>query len=162
MCIPGTAIRPTAIFRTSKSTKATPPTPPVRLCRSSKGDLCRSISRSSRYRRQTGSRRSVSTCRNLLHIEEVQKITQAGKLVFHTVGDTGDERGKEMDFVARMMTDDYDASPDAAIPAFFYHLGDVVYFAGDIDKYGECFYETVRGISWPDRLYSGQSRLPAG
>ena len=78
----------------------------------------------------------------LLHIEEVQKITQAGKLVFHTVGDTGDERGKEMDFVARMMTDDYDASSDAAIPAFFYHLGDVVYFAGDIDKYGECFYET--------------------
>jgi calcineurin-like phosphoesterase family protein len=78
----------------------------------------------------------------LLHIEEVQKITQAGKLVFHTVGDTGDERGKEMDFVARMMTDDYDASPDAAIPAFFYHLGDVVYFAGDINKYGECFYET--------------------
>jgi acid phosphatase type 7 len=78
----------------------------------------------------------------LLHIEEIQKITQAGKLVFHTVGDTGDERGKEMDFVARMMTDDYDASSDAAVPAFFYHLGDVVYFAGDIDKYGECFYET--------------------
>ena len=79
---------------------------------------------------------------HLLHLEEVQKITQAGKLVFHSVGDTGDERGKEMDFVARMMTGDYDASPDDAVPAFFYHLGDVVYFAGDIDKYGECFYET--------------------
>ncbi len=79
---------------------------------------------------------------HLLHPEEVAKITQAGKLVFHSVGDTGDERGKEMDFVARMMTEDYDASPDTAVPAFFYHLGDVVYFAGDIDKYGETFYET--------------------
>jgi hypothetical protein len=78
----------------------------------------------------------------LLHPEDVQKITQAGKLVFHSVGDTGDERGKEMDFVARMMTDDYDESADHAVPAFYYHLGDVVYFAGDVDKYGECFYET--------------------
>jgi hypothetical protein len=78
----------------------------------------------------------------LLNPEEVQKITQTGTMVFHSVGDTGDERGKEMDFVARMLTDDYDASADDAIPAFYYHLGDVVYFAGDIDKYGLCFYET--------------------
>ncbi len=79
---------------------------------------------------------------HLLHPDAVADIVKAGKLVFHSVGDTGDERGKEMDFVARMLTDDYDASPDGAVPAFFYHLGDVVYFAGDIDKYGECFYET--------------------
>jgi hypothetical protein len=78
----------------------------------------------------------------LLHADEVAKITAAGKLVFHTVGDTGDERGKEMDFVATMLTDDYDNSPAGAVPAFFYHLGDVVYFAGDIDTYGETFYET--------------------
>jgi hypothetical protein len=78
----------------------------------------------------------------ILHPDAVQKITQDGKLVFHSVGDTGDERGKEMDFVATMMTTDYDESADTEVPAFFYHLGDVVYFAGDIDKYGECFYET--------------------
>jgi hypothetical protein len=79
---------------------------------------------------------------HLLHPDAVADIVKTGKLVFHSVGDTGDERGKEMDFVARMLTDDYDASPEGAVPAFFYHLGDVVYFAGDIDKYGECFYET--------------------
>lgn len=78
----------------------------------------------------------------LLHPDEVHKIVADGTLVFHSVGDTGDERGKEMDFVAAMMTTDYDASPEGQAPAFFYHLGDVVYFAGDIDKYGECFYET--------------------
>jgi acid phosphatase type 7 len=78
----------------------------------------------------------------LLHADEVAKIAQSGKLVFHTVGDTGDERGDEMDFVAAMMTEDYDNSADGEVPAFFYHLGDVVYFAGDIDGYGENFYET--------------------
>ena len=78
----------------------------------------------------------------LLDADEVNKIAKLGKLVFHTIGDTGDERGSEMDFVAAMLTQDYDASADGEVPAFFYHLGDVVYFAGDVDKYGECFYET--------------------
>jgi acid phosphatase type 7 len=77
----------------------------------------------------------------LLHQDEVDKIAKT-KLVFHSVGDTGDERGKEMDFVAAMMTQDYDNSPEGEAPAFFYHLGDVVYFAGDIQGYGENFYET--------------------
>lgn len=77
----------------------------------------------------------------LLHQDEVAKIANS-QLVFHCVGDTGDERGKEMDFVAAMMTADYDASADGKAPAFFYHLGDVVYFAGDIEGYGENFYET--------------------
>ncbi|HXC08747.1 MAG TPA: metallophosphoesterase [Steroidobacteraceae bacterium] len=78
----------------------------------------------------------------LLQPDEVAKITAAGKLVFHSIGDTGDERGKQMDFVAAMMTQDYVNSPAGTAPAFFYHLGDVVYFAGDIGMYGECFYET--------------------
>jgi len=78
----------------------------------------------------------------LLSADTVQQITNTGTLVFHSVGDTGDDRGKEMDFVAAMMTEDYDASPASHVPAFFYHLGDVVYFAGDIDTYGTAFYET--------------------
>jgi hypothetical protein len=78
----------------------------------------------------------------LLHPEEVEKIASSGQLVFQTVGDTGDERGLQMDFVAAMMTEDYEKSDDGKVPAFFYHLGDVVYFAGDVDAYGENFYET--------------------
>jgi len=78
----------------------------------------------------------------LLDSAEVARIAAAGRLVFHSVGDTGDDRGKEMDFVARLLTQDYEQSAAGAVPAFFYHLGDVVYFAGDIDKYGDCFYET--------------------
>jgi hypothetical protein len=79
---------------------------------------------------------------HLLTAEVVKQITDAGVMVFHSVGDTGDQRGKQMDFVAAMMTADYDASAAHQVPAFFYHLGDVVYFAGDIDLYGTTFYET--------------------
>jgi hypothetical protein len=88
----------------------------------------------------------------LLHPDEVAKITSTGKLVFHSVGDTGDARGTQMDFVAEMLTQDYDNSADGAVPAFYYHLGDVVYFAGDIDKYGVTFYETY--ASYPALIVS--------
>jgi DNA repair exonuclease SbcCD nuclease subunit len=43
-----------------------------------------------------------------------------------------------------MMKADADASATNKKPSFFYHLGDVVYFAGDIDKYGDNFYETYK------------------
>jgi hypothetical protein len=75
---------------------------------------------------------------------DIKRITDAGVLVCHTVGDTGDARGRQQDFVAAMMTADADGLADAKKPAFFYHLGDVVYFAGDIDMYGENFYETYQ------------------
>ena len=81
----------------------------------------------------------------LLSQAEVEAIALSGKMAFHAVGDTGDERGTQMDFVAAMLTQDYDRSPSGEAPAFFYHLGDVVYFAGDIDKYASTFYETYAG-----------------
>jgi hypothetical protein len=80
----------------------------------------------------------------LLAAEDINSITQAGVLVFHTVGDTGDPKGRQQDFVAAMMTQNFQNSPDGKKPAFFYHLGDVVYFAGDIDMYGANFYETYK------------------
>ncbi|HEV2675922.1 MAG TPA: metallophosphoesterase [Aliidongia sp.] len=80
----------------------------------------------------------------LLHADDVQKIVEAGVLVCHAVGDTGDYRGRQQDFVAAMMAADADALPDGRKPAFLYHLGDVIYFAGDIDKYGDNFYETYK------------------
>jgi acid phosphatase type 7 len=77
----------------------------------------------------------------LLPADDVTKIKN-GVLVFHTVGDTGDFRGRQQDFVATMMTQDATALADDRKPAFFYHLGDVVYFAGDVNLYGNNFYET--------------------
>ena len=39
---------------------------------------------------------------NLLAADDVKKITDAGVLVFHSVGDTGYFRGEQMDFVEVM------------------------------------------------------------
>ncbi|MDR3374585.1 MAG: metallophosphoesterase [Ancalomicrobiaceae bacterium] len=80
----------------------------------------------------------------LLPQSDIQAIKQAGKLVFHSLGDTGDFRGQQKQFVAQMMTDDAEALDAQSKPAFCYHLGDVVYFAGDIDKYGDDFYATYQ------------------
>jgi hypothetical protein len=80
----------------------------------------------------------------LLPAEDVAKIA-AGTMVIHTVGDTGDYRDRgPQDFVAAMMTQDAATLPDNLKPAFYYHLGDVVYFAGDIDKYADNFYATYQ------------------
>lgn len=80
----------------------------------------------------------------LLASADVQQIEKSGVMVFHSVGDTGDFRGRQQDFVAQMMTSDANNSPANKKPAFFYHLGDVIYFAGDIDMYGNNFYETYQ------------------
>ena len=77
----------------------------------------------------------------LLPAADINTIAN-GTLVFHTVGDTGDHRGQQQDFVAEMMTQDAQSLPRQ--PAFFYHLGDVVYFAGDISMYGDNFYQTYK------------------
>ena len=76
----------------------------------------------------------------LLTPADIDKITTDGVLVCHTVGDTGDYRGSQKDFVAELLTQD----AQVYHPAFFYHLGDVVYFAGDVDKYGDNFYATYQ------------------
>jgi hypothetical protein len=81
----------------------------------------------------------------LLPAADIASIKTAGVMVFHAVGDTGDYRDSgQQDLVAEIMTQDVQNSPDAKQPAFYYHLGDVIYFAGDIDRYGAYFYETYK------------------
>ena len=80
----------------------------------------------------------------LLSAADIARIKDAGAMVCHTVGDTGDYRGQQQDFVADMLTRDAQQLTEDRKPAFYYHLGDVVYFAGDIDKYGDNFYETYK------------------
>jgi hypothetical protein len=80
----------------------------------------------------------------LVSADELASIRAAGVMVCHTVGDTGDYRGQQQDFVAAMMTEDANGLAADRKPAFFYHLGDVVYFAGDVNMYGDNFYETYK------------------
>ena len=74
-----------------------------------------------------------------------QKIESAGQIVFHTVGDTGSTHSPQFQFaVADAMAEDL-----ASGAAFFYHLGDVVYYFGQDQYYFEQFYDPYRNYQAP-------------
>jgi acid phosphatase type 7 len=79
---------------------------------------------------------------DVLHSAAIDHITAAGKLVFHAVGDTGGVKTPlPQQNVARQMEQDVENAAEADRPAFFYHLGDVVYFFGKATEYFPQFYE---------------------
>ncbi|HEY0555517.1 MAG TPA: DUF2278 family protein, partial [Thermoanaerobaculia bacterium] len=75
--------------------------------------------------------------------EEIAAITAAKTLVFHTMGDTGNDG--DSDFgqrqVASLMVAQRQAGIGASKPAFLYHLGDVIYPHGAEASYGAQFYD---------------------
>lgn len=69
-------------------------------------------------------------------------IVQAGKIIFHAAGDTGGIHGTDsQEAIADAMQSQYETAPEAAKPAFFYNLGDVVYYNGQSADYDSQFYE---------------------
>jgi hypothetical protein len=78
-------------------------------------------------------------------------IEQAGKLVFHAVGDSGGIKQPEFqENVAAAMERDFAALNPA--PSFFYHLGDVVYFYGQRALYYEQFYDPY--VHYPAPIFA--------
>jgi len=74
-----------------------------------------------------------------------QAIQNSGKITFHTVGDTGGIHNPEFQFaVGEAMSDD-----TASGAAFWYHLGDVVYYFGQEQYYFEQFYDPYRNYNAP-------------
>jgi 3',5'-cyclic AMP phosphodiesterase CpdA len=72
------------------------------------------------------------------------------RLTFHCVGDTGGIKTPAPQFlVADKMVEDF-ADPDpSARPAFFFHLGDVVYYFGQAQYYYDQFYDPYRDYPAP-------------
>jgi acid phosphatase type 7 len=69
-------------------------------------------------------------------------------MVFHAAGDTGGVKRPEVQaLVARGMEQDYAAASEK--PAFFYHLGDVVYYNGLVRDYFAQFYEPYEHYPCP-------------
>lgn len=65
-----------------------------------------------------------------------------GKLVFHTVGDTGGVTNADYQrAVAAQMKEDLNTSDENKLPRFFFHLGDIVYYNGQVGDYYAQFYE---------------------
>ncbi len=77
------------------------------------------------------------------------EVAQAGKLVLHVMGDTGGIKSPEFQAsVASAMKGDLN-KPEAERPRFFYHLGDVVYYNGQIEDYYGQFYEPYEHYDAP-------------
>lgn len=91
------------------------------------------------------------TLADILGSSVTQAIQAARKITFHSVGDTGAAKvsgpGTEAS-VADMMVADVQAG-GADAPAFFFHLGDVVYYFGESQYYYDQFYEPFRAYDRP-------------
>lgn len=75
---------------------------------------------------------------------EVKRITDAGQMVFHIVGDTGDinSLGITKD-LSDQMESQY-STGDKNNPAFLYILGDLVYYNGAATDYRDQFYDPYK------------------
>jgi hypothetical protein len=74
----------------------------------------------------------------------------AGRIVFHVVGDTGGVGGRgAQENVAGHMTRQVQAAALPEQPSFLYHLGDVVYFLGEDTKYHDQFYHPYQDYPAP-------------
>src|ERR1700691_5213966 len=74
-----------------------------------------------------------------------QKIQSSGKIVFHAVGDTGGIHSPQFQFAVA----DAMAADSGSGAAFWYHLGDVVYYFGQDQYYFEQFYDPYRNYNAP-------------
>ena len=81
----------------------------------------------------------------VLGASATQAIQNSGKIVFHTVGDTGGIHNPEYQFAVG----DAMAADVASGAAFWYHLGDVVYYFGQEQYYFEQFYDPYRDYNAP-------------
>jgi hypothetical protein len=95
---------------------------------------------------------------DILGKDILDPIVKAKKITFHAVGDTGAARNDRSQHaatslaheagVADAMVQDV-AAGGAEAPAFFFHLGDVVYSFGEGKYYYDQFYEPFRNYDRP-------------
>jgi predicted phosphodiesterase len=87
---------------------------------------------------------------SMLDPNTLRQIADADQLVFHSVGDTGGVTTPTyIDGVAHFMECDMNLMNPPDRPSFFYHLGDVVYYAGESANYWPEFYEPYLNYNAP-------------
>lgn len=86
----------------------------------------------------------------ILSTDAMKNIHDSGALVFHAVGDTGGVNTPTyIENVASYMESDFSGANIATHPSFFYHLGDVVYYDGELANYYPEFYEPYTNYPAP-------------
>ncbi|MGC1493002.1 MAG: metallophosphoesterase [Candidatus Acidiferrum sp.] len=93
----------------------------------------------------------VMSLGDVLSASAVQAIQNAGQIVFHSAGDTGGVKEPSHQFAVAdaMAADVGELAYGAGRPAFFYHLGDVVYYFGQERYYYDQFYDPYRDYAGP-------------
>jgi Calcineurin-like phosphoesterase len=95
---------------------------------------------------------NLSLSMDVISPESAKASRDAGSLVFHALGDSGGIHG---DYVQKAIADTMNqqilvaTQNNTLVPAFFYHLGDVVYFNGESSLYGSQFYEPYQNYQAP-------------
>lgn len=86
----------------------------------------------------------------VLSPQAIDTISKSGRMVFHAVGDTGGvNTPTQIQNVASFMERDFAQADPTLHPSFFYHLGDVVYYAGETANYFPEFYEPYNTYPGP-------------
>jgi len=82
----------------------------------------------------------------------VDAIQRSGSIRFHATGDTGRASGdsSDQDAVAEAMTSDFQVGHDGTNPAFFFHLGDVIYGHRKAALYRDEFYRPY--MKYPGKI----------
>ena len=98
---------------------------------------------------------SVLDLSRVIGSDGVKEIEDAGVLRFHAVGDTGrpDVHNAHQEGVTEQMTADFDFSTTQAAasnPAFFLHLGDVIYGPNKKQMYRDEFYRPY--MKYPGKI----------
>jgi hypothetical protein len=78
------------------------------------------------------------------------EIAASGAISFHAVGDTGKGANSPQGAVAQAMSTDFNISKPANSPAFFFHLGDVIYGPHKDQAYRQEFYEPY--MQYPGKI----------
>jgi len=94
-------------------------------------------------------REPTMTLADVIGQDGTTQIENAKAIVFHVTADTGKPSQDMQQPVADAMTAEYDATHPETSPAFFLHVGDVIYYQNDDEGYHEQFYD-------PYKLYPGK------
>ena len=84
------------------------------------------------------------TLDDIVGADAAEQIKKANRMSFHIAGDTGDPSHNMQQPIADIMSMDYDISNHVDSPAFFLHVGDVIYYDNTVEGYHQQFYEPYK------------------
>ena len=95
-------------------------------------------------------RKPIFTLAEIIGKQGTSEIEKAGSISFHTVGDTGKGANSPQESVAHAMSKDFNVAKPEKSPAFFFHLGDVLYGPNKDQNYRTEFYEPY--VHYPGKI----------